>query len=68
MSQSQDPVPVTEPSIWDHFIEKLKFWSRSSGDDVNVPQDEELTPDKGQAFPLVIRIRAGFSTDRSTHS
>ncbi len=51
MSQSQDPVPVTEPSIWDHFIEKLKFWSRSSGDDVNVPQDEELTPEKAKPFP-----------------
>ena len=30
MTEPQKPVPVTEPSVWDHFVAKLRFWDQSS--------------------------------------
>lgn len=51
MSQSQDPLPATEPSVWDHFVEKIKFWSRGSEDNVDVPQNADAKPEKIKPFP-----------------
>ncbi len=28
MSEPQEPAPITEPSVWDLFVAKLKFWDR----------------------------------------
>ncbi|MDY6874563.1 MAG: hypothetical protein SVR81_11525, partial [Chloroflexota bacterium] len=30
MTEPQPPIPVTEPSVWDYFVEKIKFWDRES--------------------------------------
>lgn len=42
MTNPENPIPVTEPSIWDHFVSRLKFWSR---DIMPVEAEEEEGPE-----------------------
>ncbi|MBG0788610.1 MAG: glycosyltransferase family 39 protein [Anaerolineaceae bacterium] len=41
MSESQDPAPITEPSVWDHFVTKLKFWDRQEMEEITPEPHEE---------------------------
>ena len=44
MTNPENPVPVTEPSIWDHFVSRLKFWSRDNVT-VEIEDQEMLEPE-----------------------
>ena len=59
MTNPENPVPVTEPSIWDHFVSRLKFWSRDK-ETVEVEEQErpELEPDSEErkTFPWLTVI------------
>ncbi len=59
MTQPQNPVPVTEPSVWDHFVEKLKFWNQRPGDDVT--PDEDIKPEQTKTFPWLSVLALGFA-------
>ena len=68
MSESQEPAPLTEPSVWDHFIAKLKFWDRQESVDA-LEEISAGTPGKIReeiAFPLADFCRVGAGPDRST--
>jgi len=61
MTNSQTPDPITEPSVWDHFVSKLRFWVKeTSGDDTpengDVPQSE-----KDAHFPWLTIIAVGLA-------
>ncbi|MBG0784148.1 MAG: glycosyltransferase family 39 protein [Anaerolineaceae bacterium] len=44
MTNPENPVPVTEPSIWDHFVSRLKFWSRDK-EPVEVEEQDLQQPE-----------------------
>jgi hypothetical protein len=48
MSEPQEPAPLTEPSVWDLFVAKLKFWDRepSSGAALAAAAPTGETPQK----------------------
>lgn len=63
MANSENPVPVTEPSIWDHFVSRLKFWSRekqpelvSETEMVKQEPEPEVELDKPSTFPWLTVI------------
>ena len=59
MTNPENPVPVTEPSIWDHFVSKLKFWSREKTTDVEREEERpEPEPDSEErrTFPWLTVI------------
>jgi hypothetical protein len=51
MTEEQSPVPVTEPSVWDYFVEKLKFRGREPDGQEPDEQDQSPVPDDARAFP-----------------
>ena len=54
MTNPENPVPVTEPSIWDHFVSRLKFWSRGNVtvdiEDQEMPEPEPDSEER-KTFP-----------------
>jgi hypothetical protein len=54
MTNPENPVPVTEPSIWDHVVSRLKFWSRDK-EPVEVEeqdlQEPESVSEERKSFP-----------------
>ena len=59
MTNPENPVPLTEPSIWDHFVSRLKFWSRDKGPvEVEEQETPEPEPDseEGKTFPWLTVI------------
>ena len=59
MTNPENPVPVTEPSIWDYFVSKLKFWSREKTTDVEREEEKpEPEPDSEErkTFPWLTVI------------
>jgi len=47
MSEPQEPAPITEPSVWDLFVAKLKFWDREPapvGELDPAPEAERQSP------------------------
>ena len=59
MTNPENPVPVTEPSIWDHFVSKLKFWSREKTPDVEREQgtpEPEPDSEERKTFPWLTVI------------
>jgi len=54
MTTPENPVPVKEPSIWDHFVSRLKFWSREKQAVENTelePPAPEPEQDEKKSFP-----------------
>jgi hypothetical protein len=49
MSNSQNPAPITEPNVWDHFVSKLKFWAKDRPEPE--PPEEDREPERGTSFP-----------------
>ncbi len=51
MTEPQAPVPLTEPSVWDYFVEKIKFWRREPAG--QEPDDSERPPSPAgaESFP-----------------
>ena len=49
MSESQDPAPMTEPSVWDHIVAKLKFWDRQISEEE--PLEPVVKPEGKTQFP-----------------
>ena len=48
MTIPEKPVPVTEPSIWDHFVSRLKFWSRERQLSESLPEEpQDSEPESG---------------------
>ncbi len=76
MTNPENPVPVTEPSIWDHFVSRLKFWSR---DNVTVEIEGQEMPEpepdseERKTFPwltviaLVLALIAQLTLEPSTN-
>jgi hypothetical protein len=54
MTNPENPVPVTEPSIWDHVVSRLKFWSTDK-EPVEVEeqdlQEPESVSEERKSFP-----------------
>ena len=50
MAESQYPDPMTEPSVWDHFIAKLKFWDRQVPEE-EAPLKPPVKPEGKTRFP-----------------
>lgn len=53
MSDSQEPAPLTEPSVWDLFVAKLKFWDRQE------PAKDAPAATTPEA-PAAVERKAGF--------
>lgn len=49
MSEQKEPVSSTEPSIWDHFVSKLRFWKEKSKG--RAPSEKEEQPEQTSKFP-----------------
>ena len=59
MTNPENPVPVTEPSIWEHFVSRLKFWSREKQSVEIAEQDTpepEAESEKQKSFPWLTVI------------
>jgi NADH:ubiquinone oxidoreductase subunit K len=51
MTEPQSPNPVTEPSVWDFFVEKIKFWDREPSGQEPDNQDRPSEPAETKGFP-----------------
>ncbi len=63
MSDSHDPAPLTEPSVWDHFIAKLRFWDRQESEQLPAeaaPEPSE-TPERISHFPWLTFAALGLA-------
>jgi hypothetical protein len=59
MANQQDPIPFNEPSIWDYFVSKLKFWVKDQ------PEPEENNggdqPENTFSFPWFSSLAVIFA-------
>lgn len=70
MTNPEKPVPVTEPSVWDYLVSRLRFWSREkqpieiSQEDASKPAPEtepESEAEKNRIFPWLTVIAVGLA-------
>ncbi len=52
MIDDKEPTPSTEPSVWDYFVSKLRFWINKITK--NAESKTEKQPDQRKKFPWLI--------------
>ena len=51
MSEPQEPAPLTEPSVWDLFVAKLRFWDRVPAPEKASEPDPAPENERRSRFP-----------------
>ena len=51
MSEPQEPAPLTEPSVWDLFVAKLRFWDRDPAPEKASEPDPAPENERRSRFP-----------------
>lgn len=54
MANQQEPAPLLEPSVWDHFVTKLRFWTGDKPEPEKPEGDKQ--PSKEMDFPWLMVI------------